>query len=420
MRSVPVSLLVVALAACPEINTRPPEVDAGVDDGPIEPCGAFEIPAEKIVAGDPWPGLRCSDFPSLCDLDVVSTVNEPDTAKAIDVVFVGDGFTPGLKSEWVQLVDALTRALTEPSDGFVTRRPKLFNFHRVDVASKTARVGNADRSDSALAGCVDIANTGNLVMDERLAGLAALANVKADVDVIVAVLRTNAGSPNASAGPIAEHPVFVRLNPLVSPSIVNHELGHALFHLGDEYGGEAACFTPPNLATYGTADHLFDLPNVSMEETGKKWAAIHSGAKAGGLGYQYCVYAPGLPCLMNEGTLPFCPVCSKAIDATLDAREGKNDGAPVCGIELAALLPTFVHGTFEVRALVFDRNPPTHWSLKIDGTEIGQGDVATWYARLPRSYDSKKLANGMHAITVDCRDRLGTTASARLDVKFQN
>jgi hypothetical protein len=414
------SLVALALAACPNINNRPPEPDAGAEEeGPVEACGSFEIPAGQIDSALPWPSLKCSDFPALCDLPVEKTIAEPDTRKAIDVVFVGEGYPEAKLPEYRDLVAEMTRALTAPSDGFVARRPKLFNFYRVDVASKTTHVGNADRTDTALAGCVDIANTGNLVLGERLAGLAATANVPGAIDVIVVVMRTNAGSPNASAGPMPEHPAFVRINPLVSGATLNHEFGHALFHLGDEYALEPACYTPPDLPAFMTEDYFFDLPNVSSEDTGKKWAALYPGATAGGMGYRYCLYHPGPACLMNEGALPFCAVCSKAVDQTLDAREGKDDGPPRCGIELS-LLPTYLHGSVALGATVFDRNAPTHYSLAIDGTETGQGDVAGWHQRIPGTLDSTKLGNGMHTVTLDCRDSLGTTSHASVEIKVQN
>ncbi len=421
-RSLTCSFVALALAGCP-IDHRPPEPDAGEEDeGPVEACAPFEIPAEQIDPALPWPSLRCADFPELCDLYAEEAIAEPDTAKAIDVVFVGDGFTEAKLAQYRALVAELTAALTTPADGFVARRPGLFNFYRVDVASRTPRVGNAERTDTALAGCVDIAGSGNLVVDERLAGLAATANVSvpaAAIDAIVVVMRTNAGTPNGSSGPVAAHPAFVRLNPLAGGATVNHELGHALFGLADEYALEPACYSPPDPPAFLTGDYFFELPNVSSEDTGQKWASIHPGATAGGLGYRHCVYHPGPACLMNEGSLPFCPVCADAIDRALDAREGKDDGPPRCGLELS-LLPTYVHGTVGLGATVFDRNPPTHYSLSVDGVETGSGEVATWHRRIPGTLDSTKLGNGMHTVTLDCRDALGTTSRASVELKVQN
>lgn len=419
-RSLLCSLVALSLAGCPNINNRPPDPDAGGEEPPIEACGAFEIPAGKIDSARPWPSIQCADFPELCDLNVEKTVSEPDTAKAIDIVFVGDGFTEARLSEYQGLVAELQKALTTPSNGFVARRPKLFNFYRVDVVSQTTHSGNADRTDTALAGCVDIALTGNLVVDERLAGLAATANVPGAGDVIVVVMRTNAGSPNGSAGPVPEHPALVRVNPLVSGATVNHELGHAIFGLADEYGYEPSCLYPVEpMPEYTTGELFFQFPNASSEPTGAKWSAILSGAVKGGLGYENCVYHPGPPCLMNEGALPFCPVCSDAVNRTLDAWEGKDDGPPRCGLELA-VLPTFVQGSLGLNVTVFDRNAPTHYSLKVDGSETGSGDVARWHQRIPGALDSTELGNGMHTVSVDCRDAVGSTSRASVEIKVSN
>ena len=419
MRSPVVLLCSVALAACP-IGDRPAQPDAGADE-PVEACGTFEIPATQIDAAAPWPHIKCADFPALCNLPVDSTVNEPDTKKAFDIVFVSEGYTkdelPAYHDEVARLQKALADATVQ---GVVSRRPKLFNFYRVDLVSQTQHVSNADRGDTALAGCVDIAVDGSLVMDERLAGLAATANVK-DVDAIVGVFHTNAGTPNATDGPAPDHPSFVRINPLVDGMVLNHEFGHALFHLGDEYATEPACFTPPDLPQFTTADFLYDTPNLSTDKTGAKWAASVQGAEAGGMDFIYCLWHPTPKCLMNDAQSPFCAVCSAALDATLDAREGKNDGPPRCGIELGSFLPTFVHGSLDARVVVFDRNHPTHYSLKLDGAEIAKGDAAFWYQRASApAVDTTKLGNGTHSLQLDCQDALGATSTVKLDVKVQN
>ncbi|MBI5546686.1 MAG: hypothetical protein HY901_22615 [Deltaproteobacteria bacterium] len=417
---VPSLLAALSLAGCPEINDRPEPADSGTDEGPVEPCSAFAIPTSLVDPTTPWPSIRCEDFPSLCGLASESTIHEADTQKAIDIAFVGEGFTAAAMPEYRELVARLMRALTEPAEGFVARRPGLFNFHRVEVISQSSRVANADRSDSALAGCVDIGSTGSLVMDERLAGLAATANVQGALDVIVVVMSTMVGTPNASAGPTLDRPSFVRVNPLVNEAILNHEFGHALFHLGDEYGTEPACFTPPDLPAFSTADYLFDLPNVSTESTGAKWAALHQGAATGGLGYRHCLSHPGPPCLMNEGNLPFCPVCQAAVVATLDAREGKQDGAPRCGLELVDDQPTYVQGSLAFRAVVFDRNYPSSFAVDLDGAEVATGTVAHWYDRVEASTDTRALANGVHALRIRCEDGLGAQAQQTIELSVRN
>jgi len=410
-------LFALGAAGC-ELGERPPPgADAG-EDGPIEPCSAYEVSPGLIDPALPWPGLRCTDFPALCGLKVDSTVREPDRAKAIDIVFVPEGFREAELADYQDLVKGFVADLGA-SDGFVARRPALFNFHRVDVASKTSRVGNADRTDTALAGCVDISNSGSLVIDDRLAGLAATANVQG-TDVVVVVLNTNAGSPNASPGPFADRPTFVRVNPLVNGPVLVHEFGHALFHLGDEYSSQPACFTPPDLPTFSTSDYLLDYPNVSMEATGAKWALLHKGVEAGGLDFRHCVYSPGLPCLMKDGTGPFCTVCSGAVDATLDAREGKNDGPPGCAVEVVGQEPTYVRGSLEVRVVPFDRNAPTTWSLRLDGAEVGKGQVAGWWGRVSKTLEAKALPNGDHVLSVECQDALGAKSSAQVTLKVRN
>jgi hypothetical protein len=54
-RSLTCSFVALALAAAPS-TTGPPEPDAGEEDeGPVEACAPFEIPAEQIDPALPWP-----------------------------------------------------------------------------------------------------------------------------------------------------------------------------------------------------------------------------------------------------------------------------------------------------------------------------------------------------------------------------
>jgi len=139
------------------------------------------------------------------------------------------------------------------------------------------------------------------------------------VDVIVVLLDSFLGRANADGG----EPPIVRINTEDGGRTLTHELGHALFGLGDEYGEVPACFddSPSDLAT--EHDPFLTVANLSLDPDGTKWADLVEGAREGGMRYDRCVYHPTDRCrMLNRDDDRFCPVCDDAIRRTLAARDG--------------------------------------------------------------------------------------------------
>lgn len=115
-------------------------------------------------------------------------------------------------------------------------------------------------------------------------------------------------------------------NPARWTSCALHELGHALFGLADEYGGDGF---------YGGSTEPKE-PNVTLDKRGAKWRHLIVGAVAGGKGYDSGIYHPTHTCRMRIFPAPFCAVCSDAARRTLDGflSEREPDAEPVFSVSV--------------------------------------------------------------------------------------
>jgi len=103
----------------------------------------------------------------------------------------------------------------------------------------------------------------------------------------------------------------------------SHELGHALFDLGDEYGGEFSIKVSDqyvsrylNLTTKKPFDLWEEVRKITMDEK--------IGYYAGGLGFNGDAYHSYPACLMNNIEDVLCPVCLYLAIKKLNAITGEN------------------------------------------------------------------------------------------------
>ena len=102
-----------------------------------------------LAAGEVW--AQCSPLhPNLCDLAVASIIEQSNLERAVDIVFVGDGFTD--LEAWRAVAAAHIRAIREEQveSRVYAAVPEVYNFHVVDVLSETDEVGDEDLDDTAL------------------------------------------------------------------------------------------------------------------------------------------------------------------------------------------------------------------------------------------------------------------------------
>lgn len=285
---------------------------SGCDDASPVCVTHDALPPSSREGESPFGLLRCDVVPELCDRPVVSDVREPDLSVAIDLVFVPDGFGEDLDA-FHERVEQLVDGIRNDPVGILHRDPTLFNVHRVDV---TAGLGSCT-SENHVGGSDGVASD-----VDRVARVAANAP---DADVAIVVSRDVGGRANAT---LTGKPTIVNLGSH-DHHVLTHELGHAIFALGDEYIEAEETF--PFAGQSRSFSRI--LPNLSLDPN-ETWDGLVSGAHEGGALYAHGIYHPTDACRMGDAApdLPFCPVCSAHIDALLAARRKLGGGTPTCGV----------------------------------------------------------------------------------------
>lgn len=394
-----------------------------------EPCGPH-----IIFESDDWAvqdrELRCERFPNLCNLPVVSTINEEDLHKAFDIVFIGDGYRKEQLSDYKDKVDEFTAGLLADENGFVTYNPGLFNFHRVDVVSDTDRLTNSDRNDTALGSCYTYDSEITQNWSSRSIGpFVYLAGRNApDADAIVVVLNSPIREANAMPRYGSSDFISIVHIPRIYPhGVLTHELGHALFGLGDEYWLIDECYTS---YPFSTADSRFE-PNLSLDPDAAKWQDIVEGSRPGGDLYADCIYHPTDRCRMhaNSDDVPFCPVCKAHIQEMFKVRMDPtyNDGPPGCGLQMSQM-PNALSGEVFVILFAIDLNGIESAQLQMDGHSIeGPQGVGIsyenqctfsgeWACNVIKILDTNNWTNGTHLLEYQCSDQLGLVTEQTLEV----
>ena len=195
-------------------------------------------------------------------------VDNGPTENRIDYVFVGDGYTAvELGSYNDNVMDALVHLFGE--EPYIRYEP-YFNVHRVDVISNESGVDNdpvqgIDR-DTALdmafwCGGIERLLCVNVAKAKNAAACAP------DYDVVLAVANSE---KYGGAGYIADDLATFAGGNDAAPDIAQHELGHSLGNLTDEYDyGDGSVYDGdepefPNVSIYTAAE---------MASMGTKWAA---------------------------------------------------------------------------------------------------------------------------------------------------
>jgi hypothetical protein len=292
----------------------------------------------------------CETHPSLCGRPVRADLRQPNPAYAVDLVFVPEGYAANELGDFHARVSSLLRDLEADRGSIVGRDPARFNRYVIDLIAPQGGTVSDGALDTPLRGClgrdtITPAGTPLLVVNADLAGFTARAHVPA-ADVVVVLMNHGGARANAPRLRSFEQDLGLAvLGRQHGARVLDHELGHALVHLGDEYVDGADCWSErspaPGLAR-SPGDWWSDLaetPNLTQDPSGARWSAVVRGARAGGARHARCVYHPTDACRMgDDDARPFCPVCDDAIERLLrDVRAGVDNRAPRCGLYVAAL-----------------------------------------------------------------------------------
>lgn len=256
------------------------------------------------VTLDDGVGADCESDPLLCDLPVHS---EPAVdGEVIDMVFLAAG---GLRSQDLTVtVDALMAAHRRDPRSIIGRDPELFRAHVVDVPP-TPWFGT-----DPLPACVDTDSIGTVNVSLARVRLAAANAPEADIVVVM--------TPDLSFKLRESAPGNVLLVTLGGePGTFEHELGHALVGLGDEYVEfDMCCYEGPDALPFHVGDVGLTLfPNVTTDPAGTMWDGL-AAAREGADRCTRCAFGPDAACIMAASTVgTFCPVCERAIEARLHA-----------------------------------------------------------------------------------------------------
>lgn len=154
--------------------------------------------------------------------------------------------------------------------------------------------------------------------------------------------------------------------------ILAHELGHALFGLGDEYveQGQNCRSDYPNLTTTTVRANI-PWSDLILPSTRLPTMDFNSGVVGAFEGGGYCstgVYRPAYRCMMNNLNDDMCPVCARELTRTFDRR-------------IAAITQVEITNR-------------TRWKLYLlCGAEIG-GTCSRWISLAPGASHSMKLQDG--------------------------
>jgi hypothetical protein len=248
-----------------------------------------------------------------------------DTEAAVDLLFLGDGFTEDQLAEyeetahnyynafialhyynvfgarfnaWTQRVRSTEEGIDDPDNGVM--KDTAFDFG----------MGEGDGRR-----CVFFKTNEGLELARRL-------GTEAHADVVIIIANTTEYGGCATSG------VFSVTRDASAPEIISHELGHALFGLADEYdyGGTPPCAhdsDAPNVTNHGTRDTVpwSDIVTATEFPTPAGSAGVGAFEGAG-----YCpmgMYRPEDNCLMRALGVPFCAVCAREVN-----RYFENFGEP--------------------------------------------------------------------------------------------
>jgi hypothetical protein len=339
--------------------------------------------------------VTCADRPELCGLPVRSVIHEPALSRAIDIVFVPEGYDDmiAFRDHVMSLIDALEH----DDNGIVAIDPALFNYHWIALDGVNLGGCYSDDTSNGPGPWVEA--------DEAAAELAARANAP-DVDVVVTIVNLPFGRAHAElrSALAITRPTAIVLGDADDERTLTHELGHALFSLADEYVDLDGCAPDFALANATATDDLPAIANASYDPAGTKWADLVHGARPGGARYACGLYHPTDDCRMRDQYAgAFCPVCLHAIRTELARRRaGGDDGPPTC------ILGTRSGGVW---VEVFDRDAPVHLTLREDDFETVSGPYDTQRVTFGTS-----CSPGAHVFDAECTDVHGASSRAALAI----
>jgi len=248
-----------------------------------------------------------------------------DTATALDVLFLPDGYTAGELPQFAADVEAHMNALFANPDWGAYRGS--INLWRLDVPSNQSGIGEAGVPRDTAFDVVRSTTITRLLQIGSTEGQTAADQAGRRIGAEKVVVIGNTAQHGGGGGPI---PVVAR----ASPDALGHELGHSLLHLADEYsyyGGGGCDRTQPEInVAFSASPSQIPWANLITASTPLPTPdSAPLGTVGAFQGADYCqtgAYRPEHDCLMRSLGAPMCAVCRAALDRYMSGRTGGGDG----------------------------------------------------------------------------------------------
>lgn len=257
----------------------------------------------------------------------VEFATDGDANQAVDLLFLGDGFTEDQLPQFEETSQNLYNAfIAAHYYSFFNAR---FNGWTQRVRSREQGVDDSDNAvarDTAFDIGMGQGDLRRCVWFQTAEGqdLARRLGQEAGADVVIVIANTGEYGGCASNG------VFAVTMDANGPEIVSHELGHALFNLADEYdyGGSPPCAhdsSQPNVTNHGTRDTVPWADLVTASELPTPAGSAGVGAFEGAAYCPQGMYRPEDNCLMRSLGTPFCAVCAREVNRFFDGLAPPTD-----------------------------------------------------------------------------------------------
>jgi hypothetical protein len=259
------------------------------------------------------------------ELSPVLVSGSGDTATALDVLFLPDGYTAGELTQFAADIDNHLNVLFANPDWGAYRGS--INLWRLDVPSNQSGIGEAGVPLDTAFGVARSTSITRLIQIASTAGQAAADQAGRRIGAEKVVVIANTAQHGGAGGPI---PVVAR----VSPDALGHELGHSLLHLADEYsyyGGGGCDRSQPEInVAFSASPSQIPWANLITASTPLPTPdSAPSGTIGAFQGADYCqtgAYRPEHDCLMRSLGAPMCAVCRAALDRYMAGRTGGDSG----------------------------------------------------------------------------------------------
>ena len=346
-------------------------------------------------------------FPSWGQVSAVPVSVNGDSAKRVDILFIGDGYTTADLGKFASDVASVVSSIfaQEPYREY----QKYFNIWRLDITSAQSGVDHPESippvfRDTAFDAAYNCSGIQRLICVNNTKVNVAISVVPA-IQRDLVVLLVNDPVYGGSGGQVA-----VASTNIASSEILLHETGHTLVSLADEYGG------PPPPACADTVEPAQPNATKATQRALIKWNAwidastpIPTTSTATGTpglyaGADYCdttLFRPTYNSKMRSLGAPF-----EQINVEQHILKFYSYVSPIDSINPAAGNISLTAGqlqTFSVTTPVgFTHSLATTWSL--DGTAAGSASTFV--------LDSSKLISGPHTLSLVVTD---STSMVRTD-----